>query len=90
MDIFSNIQNSYKEQIRKNKIEKHTDICLRISCEFCNIQEVYDSGMVVDKDGAVDFFRDKGWDELITPEKIGISCPMCIEKWKGGKWYTNG
>ena len=89
MKTFSNIELSYMNQLRINKLKSNTHLFYNISCDFClNIQNCRCLDDLPNIDKCVDFFIEKGWDELITPEKTGISCPSCIEKWKGGNFYT--
>ena len=92
MKKFSKIYDNYKEALIRNKIENKTELFINIECDFCNFQDRYKcENDVINKEErwlSVETFMKNGWGELITPEKNGIACPNCINKWNNGKWYN--
>jgi hypothetical protein len=93
MNKFSKLNENYEKELLKNKIINKSNLIINIKCDFCGYVDEYScENNVVDKEEwwlSSENFIHNGWDELITPEKKGISCPNCIQKWKDGKWYHN-
>jgi len=91
MKKFTKIYEKFEEDLLRNKLNNKSELFVHIKCDFCSFQDEYRcENNVVDKEEmwlAVETFVQNGWDELITPEKNGIACPNCIEKWKEGNWY---
>lgn len=84
MKTFTNTERGYKEQILRNKLERKTKIFLKITCDYCSFQEEYECGDVIKMDESVDKCYENGWEELVTRDKTGIACPICMEKWRSG------
>ena len=93
MKKFTGIYEEFKEDLIRNKLENKTELFINIKCDFCDYQDEYKcENNVANKEErwlAVETFTQNGWNELITPEKKGIACPNCIDKWKEGNWYLN-
>lgn len=94
MKKFTGIYENYKNELLKNKLIDKSKLYITIECDFCNFREEFKcENKVAEKEEwwlSSENFINKNWNELITPEKNGIACPNCIEKWKNGDWYNNG
>lgn len=91
MKKFTGVLENYKNELLKNKIINKSELFITIECDFCNYRDEYKcKNKVSEKEewwlSSEDFIL-KGWIELITPDKKGIACPNCKEKWNNGQWY---
>lgn len=91
MKKFLNLSENYNRDLLKNKLENNLILNIVIKCDFCNYIDEYNCVNNVaeneERQLAIEYFLLNGWDDLVIPEKRGISCPNCISKWKLGKWY---
>lgn len=91
MKKISKLLEDYQEDLVRNKINSKLNVYITVKCDFCNFRSEYKCrNNVADTEEtwlATETFIQDGWDELITPDKRGIACPMCMDKWKNGEWY---
>jgi len=92
MKKFTKVNEEFKEELLRNKIENKTELSINITCDFCDFKEEYKCvNNVANKEErwlAVETFIQNGWNELTIPKEQGIACPICVEKWKEGNWYV--
>lgn len=91
MKKFTKVNENFENELLRNKLDNNLILKLTIKCDFCSyIDEYKCKNGISDKEEhwlSVETFIQNGWDELVTPEKGGIACPICMDKWKNGKWY---
>jgi hypothetical protein len=84
MITFSNVQESFNEELLKRKLEKNSRLFIKITCDFCDFQQDHECKGSPNFEKAVQDFYDSGWQELVTKDKTGIACPICMDRWENG------